>query len=100
VNLAAVPPDEARREITLGHDWLDSVRSEAPVVDWLAYPYGMFGPAAEETAAERLTGALRVEGGAAEVAGRWVSGAHRLPRINVPAGLTADGLTLRLAGLR
>ncbi|MBT8335799.1 MAG: polysaccharide deacetylase family protein [Gemmatimonadetes bacterium] len=100
VNLAAVPPDEVRREITRGHDWLEAVRSETPVVDWLAYPYGFFGPEAVAVAAARLKGALLVEGGAAEVAGRWVADAHRVPRINVPAGLGVDGLTLRLAGLR
>lgn len=100
VNLAAVPPEEVRTEITRGHDWLEAVRSETPVVDWLAYPYGFFGPDAVAVAAERLTGALLVEGGAAEVGGQWVADAHRLPRINVPAGLSVDGLTLRLAGLR
>ena len=99
VNLETVPAEEAREEIRRGHDWLEPIRSETPVVDWLAYPYGRTSPAAIEAAAERLTGAVRVEGGAAEVAGRWVAEAHSLPRINVPAGLSADGLTLRLSGV-
>jgi peptidoglycan/xylan/chitin deacetylase (PgdA/CDA1 family) len=100
VNLAAVPIDEARDEIVRGHDWLDTVAADIPVVDWLAYPYGSLSAEVAEVAAARLGWAVRVEGGAAEVRGSWVADPHRLPRINVPAGLSARGLQIRLAGLR
>jgi len=100
VNLAGVPLEEALGEMRRGHAWLDEVSDEVPVVDWLAYPYGRSTPEVEAAAGAVAGRAVRVEGGAAEVGGAWVEGDHRLPRINVPAGLTSDGLTLRLAGLR
>jgi peptidoglycan/xylan/chitin deacetylase (PgdA/CDA1 family) len=99
VNLAAVSPDEAAREIGRGHAWLDTVDG-VPAVDWLAYPYGRFTPEAVDLAAASVGHAVRVEGGAAEIRGEWVADRHRLPRINVPAGLSAHGLVIRLAGLR
>lgn len=100
VNLAAVPLDEALTEMQRGHAWLGTLDPSVPVVDWLAYPYGCSTPEVEAAAAAVARCAVRVEGGAAEVEGRWVAADHRLPRINVPAGLTSDGLSLRLAGLR
>lgn len=100
VNLAAVPLDEAVTEMRRGHDWLREWTGDAPVVDWLAYPYGRSTPEVEAAAAAVARWAVRVEGGPAEVRRRWVAGDHRLPRINVPAGLSPDGLTLRLAGIR
>lgn len=100
VNLAAVPLDEAVGEMRRGHDWLADRRGDVDVVDWLAYPYGRSTPEVEAAAAAVAGHAVRVEGGAAEVGGRWVAGDHGLPRVNVPAGLSPDGLSLRLAGLR
>lgn len=100
VNLAGVPLDEALAEMRRGHAWLGQEARGLPVVDWIAYPYGRSTAEVEAAAAEVARWAVRVEGGAAEVGGRWVAGDHRLPRINVPAGLSPDGLTLRLAGLR
>ena len=100
VNLAGVPVSEALDEIARGHAWLDEVEAEVPVVDWLAYPYGLYSPEVAAGAAETVGHAVRVDGGAAEVAGRWTADAHRLPRINVPAGLSPHGLVLRLAGMR
>lgn len=100
VNLAGVPLDEAVAEMRRGHAWLGEEARDLPGVDWIAYPYGRSSAEVEAAAAAVARWAVRVEGGAAEVRGRWVAADHRLPRINVPAGLSPDGLTLRLAGLR
>lgn len=100
VNLAGVPLSEAEEEISRGHQWLEEVDGSIPVVDWLAYPYGLYSDQVVVAAAERVAHAVRVDGGSAEVGGRWIADRHRLPRINVPAGLSPDGLVLRLAGLR
>lgn len=99
VNLAGVPLDEALTEMRRGHDWLRGV-DRSTAVDWIAYPYGRSTPEVEAAAGAVARCAVRVEGGAAEVEGHWVAADHRLPRVNVPAGLTSDGLSLRLAGLR
>lgn len=100
VNLAGVPLDEALTEMRRGHEWLRTLEDRERAVDWLAYPYGHSTPEVEAAAGAVARCAVRVEGGAAEVQGRWVAADHRLPRVNVPAGLTSDGLSLRLAGLR
>ncbi len=101
VNLAGVPAGEAREEITRAHAWLGEVPAEVEVVDWMAYPYGLYTDVVANVAGEVVAHALRVDGGAAEVeGGRWTAGPLELPRINVPAGLSSDGLVLRLAGLR
>jgi peptidoglycan/xylan/chitin deacetylase (PgdA/CDA1 family) len=66
------------------------------VIDWLAYPYGCWSPAvADAAAAAGYRAALRIEGG-------WVPAAaerFHLPRINVSAGMSAEGFVLRCAGL-
>lgn len=86
----AVLDQELRRPL----EWLGSL--SLPTLPVLAYPYGLTS-AAVEAAAERAgyRAAFRVEGG-------WfttVEGAWRLPRFNVPAGLSADGLALRMSGV-
>lgn len=100
VNLAGVPVDEAREEIGRAHVWLGEVDAGVATVDWLAYPYGLHSPTVAAVAGDLVGHAVRVEGGAAQAHGRWTADAHHLPRINVPAGLSADGLVLRLAGMR
>lgn len=100
VNLAGVPVSEAADEIARGHKWLDGVDADVPVVDWLAYPYGLYSPEVVVAAARTVGHAVRVDGGAAEVGGSWTADAHRIPRINVPAGLSPHGLVLRLAAMR
>jgi peptidoglycan/xylan/chitin deacetylase (PgdA/CDA1 family) len=100
VNLAGVAASEALDEMSRGHAWLDDVDAAIPCVDWLAYPYGLYSAEVVAAAAQTVGHAVRVDGGAAEVGGSWTADAHRLPRINVPAGLSPHGLVLRLAGLR
>lgn len=86
---------ELRRELGPPLRWLRRVAGRA-FVPWLSYPYGRWAPhVARAAAAAGYTGALRVEGG-------WVRGsvdAFAVPRVNVPAGLSASGLALRAAGL-
>lgn len=67
------------------------------VIPWLAYPYGLCSPEAERAVREAgYEAAVRVDGG-------WMPATPEnrfaLPRLNVPAGLSADGFRLRLAGM-
>jgi len=94
-NLAALSEAELAVELTVPLSWL---RARFPrVLACLAYPYGLSSPVVERAAAAAgYTSGLRVHGG-------WLpaAGAHpfRLPRLNVSAGLSAEGFQLRLAGL-
>ena len=96
-NLAAQPTDDLIRELARPLAWLGE-RFPDRAIPWLAYPYGCTSPSVEVAAAAAgYAGACRVEGG-------WVPLVHRaphsLPRLNVAAGLSTRGFTLRLAGLR
>jgi peptidoglycan/xylan/chitin deacetylase (PgdA/CDA1 family) len=97
---AARLQDELRRPL----QWLRERFTQ--VIDWLAYPYGCWSPAVAEAAAGAgYRAALRVEGG-------WLPPSlprapaapspperFQLPRLNVPAGVSAEGFVLRSAGL-
>lgn len=96
-NLAAVAPARLEEELDRTCAWL-SDRTDR-FIDWLAYPYGLRNSGVIQAASARYTGALRVSGGLATRSGRVVGGVHDTPRINVPRGLSIDGLTLRIAGL-
>lgn len=97
-NLAALQPAEIRDELTRPMEWLQArFRS---VIPWLTYPYGLHSPLVEaEAEAVGLHAAMRVDGG-------WVRTASaraerfRLPRINIPAGLSVPGFRLRTSGVR
>lgn len=68
-----------------------------PVSPWLALPYGEGSPGVSRVArALGHAGVLRISGGL------WNTHADRtrVPRINVPAGITVRGLELRTSGLR
>ena len=67
------------------------------VIPWLSYPYGRWSDSV--AAAARRAGyraALRVDGG-------WYRGGvgdlYSVPRLNVPAGVSGNGFSLRLGGL-
>lgn len=94
-NLAALAPEELALELSMPRDWVrQHFRNH---VDVLAYPYGLSSHAVEQaTAAAGYGAGLLVEGGWMEptTANRWA-----LPRLNVPASLSANGLRLRLAGV-
>jgi len=94
-NLARLGAAEVAAELEQSLRWLRE-RFER-VGPWLSYPYGMTSPEVE--AAAMRTGyaaALRVTGG--PVPRRWER-PYALPRINIPAGLSRRGFTLRAAGL-
>lgn len=97
-NLTRLDEDDICRELRSSREWL--MERTDRYRDWLAYPYGMVDDACEAVAEDQFDGALLVAGGAAVVKGRPVGSAHRVPRINVPRGLSLDGLALRLAGIR
>ena len=93
-NLARIDPDALATELSRPLDWLRSI--SVPTLPVLAYPYGLCSPAVEEAAAQAgYCAGFLVEGG-------WLTGdcdrPLALPRFNVPAGLSEDGLWLRLAG--
>ncbi|HJS48472.1 MAG TPA: polysaccharide deacetylase family protein [Gemmatimonadales bacterium] len=93
-NLARLEPDDLRQELERSREWLQRFGPRAePVVTW---PYGLHSAAARSLAAEAgYQAGFRVDGGELR------DGADRfaLPRLNVPAGLSPEGLLLRLAGL-
>jgi len=96
-NLAKLDSEALHSELDLSKTWL---RSRAPrYIDWLAYPYGLRTDEVVAEVASRFDGALLIDGGLVEVRGRWRAPPHSLPRINVPRGLTLEGLAIRLAGL-
>lgn len=93
--LPRLPEAEARREVRDALAWLRA-RFPASTVPWLSYPYGLWSPAVARIAEEEgCRAALRIRGG-------WMRpGADpmAIPRVNVPAGLSLRGFTLRAAGL-
>lgn len=93
-NLARLSGEELRSELSRPLQWLRE--SGAPMLPVLAYPYGLHSPVVEAAAEQAgYLAALRVEGGwfAPPLKQRWT-----VPRFNIPAGLSEDGLLLRLAG--
>lgn len=96
-NLARLPTEDIRAELARSKAWL---AERAPrYVDWLAYPYGLRTEEAVTLASEHFRAAVLVDGGLARVRGRASGVPHALPRINVPRGMTVEGLAMRLAGL-
>lgn len=95
VNLATADAPTRASELVRAHRWLGE-RFPASYRPWVSYPYG--GDDAVVFAAARdagYTAGFRIVGGAY----RGSPAAHAMPRLNVPAGLSRDGLMLRLAGL-
>jgi peptidoglycan/xylan/chitin deacetylase (PgdA/CDA1 family) len=96
-NLRALTDAEVREELSSSLEWLRAWFPDA-TIPWLSYPYGYWSESVCSTAAELgYTAAVRVEGG-------WVGaeGArerYEIPRLNVPFGMSVNGLSLRLAGI-
>jgi peptidoglycan/xylan/chitin deacetylase (PgdA/CDA1 family) len=96
--LPALDGEALRRELEGPRGWLAARFPN--VVDWLAYPYGGFSAeVARAAAAAGYVGALRVEGGWVGRAAPRGEARFRLPRYNVPAGLSAAGFELRISGI-
>ena len=96
-NLAELSEPEVRIELAVCKRWL--VARTDRYIDWVAFPYGLHNDAVARAASEIFIGALRVDGGLSRRRGRWKD-LDSLPRLNVPRGLTLDGLALRLAGIQ
>jgi len=95
-NLSRLDAASLAEELTRSKSWLES--RYASFVPWLAYPYGVSSAAAERAAeAAGYVGAVRMDGGPLRAGGIL---RYRLPRLNVPAGLSSNGFRLRLAGIR
>jgi len=94
-NLAELDGTALDEELTKPRAWLaEHLGANA---DWLAYPYGYHNPRAEDAARRAgYRGALALHAG-------WVRptapNPFALPRLNVPAGVSANGFALRIAGL-
>ncbi|MEO8139166.1 MAG: polysaccharide deacetylase family protein [Gemmatimonadota bacterium] len=94
-NLARLDGAELAEEFTRPLAWLKERFTS--VVPWVSYPYGRWSPLVATAAqAAGYRAGLRVDGG-------WYRPGRdadfAIPRLNVPAGLSADGFALRLAGL-
>lgn len=95
-NLARATPAELADELARPLAWL---RNHFPdgCVPMISYPYGLESPAVRAAAkAAGYTHGFLVTGG-------WLphhaADPFALPRLNVPAGMSPDGLALRLSGL-
>jgi peptidoglycan/xylan/chitin deacetylase (PgdA/CDA1 family) len=94
-NLTRLDDAALREELMRSLAWLED--RDGDTARWLAYPYGIFDDRVAAAAAEAgYEAALRVGGG-------WLPRERpdpfRLPRLNVPAGVSQTGFRLRLAGL-
>ena len=94
-HLPSLDEGELRDNLLRSLQWIRRFGDDAS--EWLALPYGA-GSDAVVQAALRVghRGVLRIEGGL------WNPNRQRslVPRINVPAGLSARGLEMRTSGLR
>jgi peptidoglycan/xylan/chitin deacetylase (PgdA/CDA1 family) len=94
-NLAELEGAELEEELVRPLDWLHD-RYPERTAEWLSYPYGRWSETVAMAA--RLAGyrgAFRIEGG-------WIPPARdpfEMPRLNVPSGLSVEGLELRSSGL-
>jgi peptidoglycan/xylan/chitin deacetylase (PgdA/CDA1 family) len=94
-NLARLDETRLTEELERPFAWLRE-RFER-VIPWLSYPYGRWSDSVASAARRAgYQAALRVDGG-------WYRGGqgdlYSLPRLNVPAGISGDGFSLRLGGL-
>ena len=96
-NLARLSRAEALVELTTSKAWLSERTTR--YADWLAYPYGLVSSDARAAAEQVFSGALLVDGGPALMNGRMRGARHVIPRVNVPRGLSIDGLALRISAL-
>ena len=97
-NLAALSPGEVSIEIRRCRTWLENFgASEAGV---LAYPYGLATAHVLEGAGDSgCAYGLLVEGGHVTDMSTAVS-PFAIPRLAIPAGLSGEGLMLRVGGVR
>ena len=96
-NLRALPAEEVREELASSLEWLNAWFPKQ-TIPWLSYPYGIWSQPVCEAAEELgYTAAVRVEGGWVAAGGAVLR--YTIPRLNVPFGMSVNGLSLRLAGI-
>lgn len=94
-NLSAIEPTRLQEEMARPLEWLR--HSGLPWLPALAYPYGRSSPEVERAAvAAGYSTGLLIQGGGFQPA---VADPMRWPRLNVPAGLSPEGLVLRMSRL-
>jgi peptidoglycan/xylan/chitin deacetylase (PgdA/CDA1 family) len=95
-NLAQLPDNLLEEELRTPLAWLRE-RFGAVTQPFVSYPYGLYSGRVERAAAAAgYTAGFAIEGG------RLVSPPHSwfaVPRLNVPAGVSAKGFVLRTSGL-
>ncbi len=95
-NLAQLASGELEYELTAPRRWLEE-RFPGRTVAMLSYPYGRATPLVWDAMREAgYDAGFMIDGG-------WVTRSLRnryaIPRLNVPAGVSAEGFMLRMAGL-
>ena len=96
-NLLALTRDDVRGELTSSLEWLHAWFPEM-MIPWLSYPYGFWSESVSAIAAEAgYAAAVRVEGG--WLASGGTPSPYAIPRLNVPCGMSVNGMSLRLAGI-
>lgn len=98
-NLARIAPSRLEEELLRPLAWLRDRFEHDRIERWLTYPYGSHSPTVEFGAARAgYYAALRVDGGLISPED-LAQHRFRLPRLNVPAGISVRGLEIRMAGL-
>ena len=96
-NLATLPDDEVRGEILQARGWLmENVETHANL---LTYPYGSTNAGVMSAARNLgLEGAFLIRGGSADRE-TLEETPYAIPRLNVPRGLSPEGLLARASGV-
>jgi len=92
-NLTSLEEEELRSELERSRHWIRERAGSSS--EWITYPYGLASELVMRVTGEIYGGGLLVSGGAADADGIRRK-PHAVPRINVPSGLSGEGL--RLAG--
>lgn len=95
-NLTQLDETDVSSELERSWRWLTDHFSS--VVPWLAYPYGLTSDSVARLARGVFEGALSLTG---RVAPASLNGTvrYRVPRINIPAGLSLEGFDLKVSGI-
>jgi peptidoglycan/xylan/chitin deacetylase (PgdA/CDA1 family) len=93
-DLAQLQPGEREVELRTSLAWLRA--RYRCTVGWLSYPYGISSPATElSVQAEGYDAAVLVSG---SWTGIPVRNRRAIPRLNIPAGISLEGFSLRVSG--
>jgi len=95
--LRSLSEEELHQELTAAREWLADHFPSA--CGWISYPYGHHSEQVEGIAARFHDGGLRVSGGIARAGSFSEPERYRVPRINIPSGVSGEGFILRLAGV-